>query len=141
MCLTLLKDFVLPISSIVVAVIALFFSRRAYMASRRPHLIFSEDEIKEDGNVELGIYLRNIGMGPAFNIEIASKFVNQYSFLSKFAEIPRNLSPDGATLFERNKLGVRFIKPEVTIEVTYQNHEGKEYKTTLSQLRHYFSEL
>ena len=141
MCLSLLKDFLLPVSSIAIAVIALIFSRRAHIASKRPHLIFSEDEIKEDGKIETGFYLRNIGLGPAFNIEIPSSYVEQYEFLKAFAEIPRNLSPNAATLFGRSPAHTRFIKADVTIEVSYENHEGRKYQTTLKQMKHYFSQV
>jgi len=142
MCLTFLKDFIFPLLAFVLSIIALVFSRRTYVASKRPYLIFSEDEVTDqNGQTAIGFYLRNVGLGSAFNIEIPERFVKQYNFLSAFSMIPRNLSPDGQTLFSMNTSRTRFINPDLLIEVIYEDYERRKYQTTLKQMKHYFKKL
>ncbi len=142
MCLTFLKDFIFPLLALVLSIIALVFSRRTYRASKRPYLVFSEDEVTDkNGQPAIGFFLRNVGLGSAFNIEIPNKFVQQYDFLSAFSQIPRNLSPDGRTLFSINPSHTRFIKPDLLIEVVYEDYERRQYQTTLKQMKHYFKKL
>jgi len=115
------------------------FSHKAHIANRQPRLVFNEDEFEEvKGVISTGFGLRNIGLGPAFNIEIEKRYLEKYDFLKKFGEIPRNIAPNGWTCFNIILGRDRLIKRDVTIEVTYEDHEGRKYKTELKELKHYF---
>jgi hypothetical protein len=129
---------IIPILSLVISILALFFSVRNNIASRRPHLIFTEERIGEPGSEMNGFYLRNIGLGPAFNIEIPETYIDKYSFLQAFHNIPRNIPVGGSTLFHLAKPDRRFIDKDLIVSVTYEDHQGKHYRTTLKSMKHIF---
>jgi len=139
---------ILPVLAIGVSILALVISfkafrffQEAHIANRRPHLIFSEDDMtNENGTLYTGFFLRNIGLGPAFNIKIEEAYIKKYDFLKEFSKIPRNLSPNGKTLFARVQGYHRFINNDLTLEVKYEDHEGRKYRTVLKELNHYFYE-
>lgn len=141
MCAYTMKELLVPIASLAIALLALFFSIRFNVANRRPHLIFTEEQITEDGQVKTGFYLRNIGLGPAFNINIPDKYVSSFNFLSSFNEIPRNISSNSHTLFSLTVGNRRFIEQNLTLVVTYEDHQGRVYQTTLSQMKHSFKRI
>lgn len=115
------------------------FSQKAHIANRQPRLVFNEEELQEvKGVISTGFYLRNIGLGPAFNIEIEKRYLEKHDFLKQFGEIPRNIAPNGGTCFNIILGRYRFINRDVTIEVTYEDHEGRPYRTTLKELKHFF---
>ncbi len=141
MCISILKDLVLPIAAFTISLIALFFSVRTSIANRRPHLVFSDEQFIEDGHKKTGFYLRNIGLGPAFNINIPDNYVQENPFLRSFTEIPRNLAPNSHTLFSVAEGNYRFINEKLKLLVTYEDHQGRLYQTTLKQMQHSFKRL
>jgi hypothetical protein len=141
MCLSILKDFIFPIAAFAISVIALIFSIRTNIANRRPHLIFSEEQFIENGHTKTGFYLRNIGLGPAFNINIPEKYVHDNAFLKSFTEIPRNLASNNHTLFSVVEGNKRFINEDLALLVIYEDHQGRLYQTSIHRMRHSFKRL
>ena len=139
MCIQIMKDMIFPLIALIVSMIALYKSSRTAIASKRPHVVFLDLVVSENGVTKTGFYLTNLGLGPAFNIDIPNEYVEKYSFLSTFHDIPHNLAPDGKTLFALRDGRSRFITADIAIEVIYEDHEGRVYKTLLSNMRHSFS--
>lgn len=141
MLLQILNDIIFPLAALTISIIALVRASRAQIASKRPHLVFVDLIVSDTGVKKTGFYLINLGHGPAFNIDIPDEFLKSHSFLTAFRDIPRNLAPEGKTLFALTEGVSRFITPEVAIEVTYEDHEGIVYKTMLSNMRHSFKKV
>ena len=135
------NDLILPLIPILISIVALWFAIRYNIANRRPHLIFSEEQIVESEIRKTGFYLRNIGLGPAFNIEIPDMYIQKHEFLKAFHEIPRNIPPDGATLFHIIHGDHRYITNNLVISVTYEDHQGRKYQTTLQSMKHSFKRI
>ena len=124
----------LSLLAIVVSIGALIYSRREHIAERRPYLVFSEEQIEE--GKATGFYLRNIGRGTAFNLDIPDKYVDNHDFLKDFSQIPRNVAVDGVTMFARWNGNRRLITKDLYLEVTYEDSEGRKYRTVLDGLKH-----
>ena len=138
MFLQVLKDLVFPLTALILSIVALYKSSRAAIASKRPHLVFVDLIITEDGATKTGFYLSNLGLGPAFNIDIPNEYLEKYPFLSAFRDMPRNLAPEGKTLFALHDGKSKFITSDIYIQVIYEDHEGRVYKTHLTNMRHSF---
>ena len=137
-----LKDYVIPFASLAIALSALVFSIRMNIANRRPHLIFTEEQVNEDAqHPKTGFYLRNIGLGPAFNIDIPEKYISSNSFLSSVPEIPRNIAPNSYTLCSLTDGNHRYIDQKLILVVRYNDHQGRLYQTKLSEMKHTFKRI
>jgi len=124
-------------AALILSVVAFIRAQTQWTAARKPHLVFLEQQITEDGRKCVGFFVRNIGITPALNLEIPQRYIEQYDFLSEWDKIPRDLAPTGETMCAY--YDGRKITKDFCIEVVYQNVDGKKYATKLSGMRHTFS--
>lgn len=125
--------------AVLISGLAYLNSRKANIANKKPHLVFLEEWFSHGDKMNVSrFYLTNIGFGPAFNIDIPDKYIEQHWFLKGFKNLPRNISPNGKTLFSEVAGDIRIITPELRLEVTYEDHEGRKYRTELKNTRHSF---
>jgi hypothetical protein len=130
---------IISLVAVLISGLAYMNSRKANIASRKPQLVFLEEWYPLGGGGNLSrFYLTNIGFGPAFNIDIPGKYINQHWYLKEFRNLPRNVSPNGRTLFVEAAGNIRFITQELILEVVYEDYEGRKYRTELKNTRHTF---
>ncbi len=130
------------ILSFSLSIAALRLSLKANIINKKPQLVFLEhwEAIPGVGN-KSRLSFMNIGFGPAFNITIADEYISKYKFLEEFKNLPRNIAPNGTTLFAEAAGNFRYIQDSTEIEIIYEDHEGRSYRARLAHSRHSFSPI
>ena len=141
MCFNFLDASLISLTSLVISFFAFFFAVRNSVINRRPHLIFTEEQVLEDNTLKTGFYLKNIGLGPAFNVSISEDIIKKHDFLKSFAEIPRNIASNKHTLFYLINGNKRIIDNNLVLLVEYEEVQGNRYQTALKQMKHSFKRL
>jgi hypothetical protein len=134
---------IFSVGALVLSMLALKNSRRATIVGKKPQLVFNEEltPIIDGVGYASRFYLVNMGSGSAFNVKIPNEYIQRHYFLQALKEIPRNIGPGGKTLFyEAAGPDPLIIKQDLVLEVHYEDHEGRRYKTLLENREHVFSE-
>ena len=131
---------IVAILAVIISVLALILQHIRWKTSFRPYLVLLEQNVTDS---ERGIYLRNVGLGPAFNIDLinAESRIDHPEIVSAFREIPRNLLPQDHTMFARYPKSIRLITKTMQISFSYEDYKGNTYKTSITNMKHSFGKV